>query len=431
LSVNFGNQIELTGYALGDASSSAHVNDLQTSSNDLLWLRLGWEKIGEHPENLKVSALVYNETGQLITQVDKLLVSNILQVSSKDWDINTAEATYFLIPIPAATPPGIYTVQVATYGDESLARLPIVDQISGLVPLDSFTINPATAPINPEDLDLSLTINRELWPGLTLVGFETLPGESIRSGDQLGASLIWQAGNEPLNADLGMGLIVKEADGDTRWPLSEPIGLAGPHYPSSQWQAGEVLRGWLSTRIPPTLEPGTYSLILELSQLDQSDGETLELPIGNFEVEGWQRNFEPPQPHIELDANFDNLTTLIGLDSEALEYSPGDTLNARLHWRVDGEFTQNFTAFIHLIGPDGLLYGQVDQTPGAGAFPTSGWLSGEYIADSYSVPIDPNAPLGDYLIEIGMYDPNSGQRLSVTLEGQTDDKILLPGLTVK
>ena len=140
----------------------------------------------------------------------------------------------------------------------------------------------------------------------------------------------------------------------------------------------------------------------------------MTLPVGDFQIEGWPRMFDPPQPQIEVSADFAGQATLVGLDAGAAQILAGDTVTARLHWRVDNEFDQNYTAFVHLIGPDGLLYGQVDQIPGAGTFPTTGWLPGEYIADEYAIPVAQNAPPGDYQIEIGMYDPDTGQRLAVT-----------------
>jgi hypothetical protein len=155
--------------------------------------------------------------------------------------------------------------------------------------------------------------------------------------------------------------------------------------------------------------------------------------------------FEAPQPEIEIGADFNGQTTLVGLDflnlkSEientqgALRLKAGDTLSINLYWQAKAEFDQNYTAFIHLIGPDGLLYGQVDQTPGAGAFPTTGWLPGEYITDAYTLSIAPHAPPGDYQIEIGLYNPDTGQRLPVTgsyCQATRCDNVLLPGLAVK
>jgi hypothetical protein len=437
IGVNFGGQLQLTDYALGDAGDVQHINTPQAASNDLLWLRLAWQKTTDHFENLKISALIYADNGQLITQVDKLLQGNILQVGSQEWEIGAEEETYFLILIPPATPPGNYVLKLAVYGADSLTRLPITasptDETGDLLTLANFMVQPATKPVTPDDLDLALPTRQELLPGLTLVGFETLPGEAIRSGSQIGASLIWLAGDTPLTENLAMSLVVRPAEGVDEWPISEPVGLAGS-YPTSQWQPGELLRGWLTARIPASWEPGTYKLGLRLTPVDRPKTEVVSLPIGDFEVEGWTRNFDVPQPQVEVGANFNGQTILVGLDASTNQVSPGDTLNVRLYWWVEFEFNQDYAAFIHLIGPDGLLHGQVDQTPGAGAYPTTGWLPDEYITDDYAIPIPQDAPAGDYQIEIGMYDPNTGQRLSVCQSDscdQVDDKVLLPGLIVQ
>ena len=39
------------------------------------------------------------------------------------------------------------------------------------------------------------------------------------------------------------------------------------------------------------------------------------------------------------------------------------------------------------------------------------------IADEYEVPIQTGAPPGEYVIEIGMYDAGTGERLEVQGEG--------------
>lgn len=445
LGVDFGGQLRLTGYALGDAGEVSQVTTPQAHSHNLLWLRLAWQKMAEQPENLKVSARLYGEAGQLVTQIDKLLLSNILQVGSAHWPTGAQENTYFLIPIPPATPPGDYTLRLAVYGEESQAWLPVTtphleapegSDMAGLFALTHFAVVPAKTLPDLTDLKLALPVKQEVLPGLTLAGFETLPGQTIRSGDQIGASLIWQAGAKPLPAEVKMSLSVKPAEGGDEWPLSEPVGLAGT-YPTRRWQPGELLRGWLTARIPPALEPGGYKLYLHLTPAGQPGQEMAVLPIGDFQIEGWPRRFDAPQPQFPVEANFNGQATLMGFDlenSHSLSLSPGDTLNLKLYWRAEAEFDRNYTAFVHLLGPDGALYGQVDQTPGAGAFPTTGWLPGEYLSDPYAIAIAPNAPPGDYQIEIGMYDPNTNQRLPTrSLAGQpyVDNRILLPGPTVK
>ena len=66
--------------------------------------------------------------------------------------------------------------------------------------------------------------------------------------------------------------------------------------------------------------------------------------------------------------------------------------------------------------------------PAAGARPTTGWLPGEVIHDTHPLTLAPDASPGRYLLEVGMYDPTSGERTHVLDErgDDTGDHILLP-----
>jgi hypothetical protein len=441
-SANFNQQLQLTGYAFGSASNPAEVATPQANSNDLMWLRLRWQKLGPHPENLKVSALLYAGNGQLVTQLDKLLLSNIRQVGSAQWELGAQEDTYFLIPIPPATPPGRYQLQLAVYGADSLARLPLLqpapDAIGGTLALGQITVLPALTPVDPASLSLALPVSQEILPGLIFLGFETLPGQSLTAGAEVWASVLWQAGQPPLKTDWLMALLAQPPDRSDPVVLAQPTGLAGSGYPTSQWQPGQILRGWLKARIAPALTPGTYELKLQLTGPAQPNAEALLLPIGHFQVQGWERNFDRPSPQIEMGASFNGQALLVGLDASANQVAPGQALQARLYWQAKAEFDQNYTAFVHLIGPDGRLYGQLDHIPGNGAFPTTGWLTGEYLVDDYSISLSPEAPPGDYQLAIGLYNSATGQRLTLSNDDcgpvscqKGDDAVRLSGLVVR
>lgn len=433
----FGNQLWLTGFALGDAGNPENVARPQASSNSLIWLRLGWQKTGQHPEDLKVSAQIYTQDDQLVAQTDKLLLSNILQVGSSRWPGDAQEDTYVLMRIPRATPPGSYSLYITVYGASSLQRLyPTRDSRPAGAPdrrvkLADLTVTPGTRPVELKDLNIVLPVDQQLLPGLTLAGFETLPGDTVRPGERVELTLIWQAGDPPPAGNLEMSLAAKSEDGRREWALSQPVKLAGPSYPTHHWRPNEILRGWISARVPSEAESGLYKLRLRLTQAGQPEREVVTLPIGDFHIQGWTRNFDSPQPQAKIGADYGGLATLVGLDVASTTLAPGDTLNLRLYWRADGEFAKNHAAFVQLIGPDGRLHGQVDQTPGAGQYPTTGWLPGEYIADDYAIPLAADAPPGDYQIAVGLYDPASGQRLPVNSSGCQPDVCLLPGLTVK
>ena len=57
------------------------------------------------------------------------------------------------------------------------------------------------------------------------------------------------------------------------------------------------------------------------------------------------------------------------------------------------------------------MRGYGDSEPGDGAYPTTGWLPGEYLADTHTVAVASEAPPGIYRLAIGLYDPVTGERL--------------------
>ena len=79
------------------------------------------------------------------------------------------------------------------------------------------------------------------------------------------------------------------------------------------------------------------------------------------------------------------------------------------------------------------MRGQQDKFPLDGARPTSSWAPGEVFTDSYEITVDPNAPSGNYQIEIGMYNPDTSTRLP-TFDANgtsTGDRILFGDLRVR
>jgi len=89
--------------------------------------------------------------------------------------------------------------------------------------------------------------------------------------------------------------------------------------------------------------------------------------------------------------------------------------------------------FVHILDAENKIRGQRDSLPGAGTLSTTGWLPSEVIADAYEVPIQPDAPPGSYVIEVGMYRAETGQRLPIiNQKGQiVGERVLLEGVTVQ
>jgi hypothetical protein len=105
-----------------------------------------------------------------------------------------------------------------------------------------------------------------------------------------------------------------------------------------------------------------------------------------------------------------------------------------LMWSAEHTPGTAYTVFTHLVGPDGALWGQWDNPPVWGTYPTTEWKRGEIVFDQYLIPLEENAPPGEYHLLVGLYDPASGARLSVVDDqgGPIGDHILLDAeLTVQ
>jgi hypothetical protein len=123
---------------------------------------------------------------------------------------------------------------------------------------------------------------------------------------------------------------------------------------------------------------------------------------------------------------------LVGYDVVVDEFRPGGEFTLTLYWESLQPVVTDYTVFTQLLGPDWQLYGQVDRQPIYGQWPTSHWLPGQKFVDKFVIPVRDVAPNGDYVVLVGLYDLNTGQRIPVTSDGERvpDDAIALCHLTI-
>ena len=112
----------------------------------------------------------------------------------------------------------------------------------------------------------------------------------------------------------------------------------------------------------------------------------------------------------------------------------GSPLSLTLFWQASDRVPGNYTVFTHLIDAGEHTWGQQDNPPVSGTYPTNNWQMGETIEDRYDIYLDPETPPGEYRLVAGMYDPNTGIRLPAIsapkflLDG---DRILLASVEVE
>jgi hypothetical protein len=422
-SVDFDGQIALTGYAYGDASGAEDPDAPSVPAGDLLWVRLRFKVTAPIEEELKASVILSDSSGHMVGQIDKLMLNNIFHQNSEDWEPGIEINTYFLIPVAPASAPGDYRLGLAIYEADSLARLPASSgDAAQVVTLGSVEVQPDLSPPPAEALGMDLALNQRVMEELTLLGLTTTAGETLRPGERASLALLWRADEVPTD-DYQASLWVTQ--GENAWPLNDSLPLAGMDYPTSRWEAGQVVRGWFDAQVPPTMESGDYSLNIQIT--DPNDTLITELPLGTLHIQGWPRQFDVPPMSNIFAANFANQIELLGYDVQ-IEPSTEDrdSVVITLVWRALSEMDISYITFVHLLGEAGQVVSQVDHQPGDGAFPATGWLPGEIIIDQFVIPLPKDGSSATIQPEVGIYDPATGERLLVVDPSQAGDHILLP-----
>jgi hypothetical protein len=118
---------------------------------------------------------------------------------------------------------------------------------------------------------------------------------------------------------------------------------------------------------------------------------------------------------------------LIGYDLPATGLAPGEPLSITLYWQAVAESDTNYTVFVQLLNNAGQVVAQQDRQPQAGAAPTTTWLPGEILIDSYTLPV-PELAAGHYQLIAGLYNAATGERLPLIAGG---DFVELQPITVK
>jgi len=93
---------------------------------------------------------------------------------------------------------------------------------------------------------------------------------------------------------------------------------------------------------------------------------------------------------------------------------PGEPLLLALDWRVMEPVDDSVVVFAHLVYGGGQLVAQRDAVPGNGLFPVEDWEPGELVRDQFALLLPPELPAGAYEVQVGIYDPTSGQRFLIT-----------------
>jgi hypothetical protein len=102
------------------------------------------------------------------------------------------------------------------------------------------------------------------------------------------------------------------------------------------------------------------------------------------------------------------------------EVTSGDVLQLQLVWEALRQPDADYTVFVQMLDQRNQVVAQRDAPPVSGDQPTSGWQPGEQVVDNHGLLVLPGTAPGDYRLITGMYDPQTGQRLSSSFADTID-----------
>ena len=132
------------------------------------------------------------------------------------------------------------------------------------------------------------------------------------------------------------------------------------------------------------------------------------------------RIYLPPQydlsntPDVPLEVHWDDGITLLGYDVDSEAHERGEPLWLTLYWQTESRPSDSYVIFTHLLAETGAVAVGWDNPPCRQTCPTDTWRAGEIIRDEYMLPLDESMPAGAYTLEVGIYHPNTGERLAVS-----------------
>jgi len=104
---------------------------------------------------------------------------------------------------------------------------------------------------------------------------------------------------------------------------------------------------------------------------------------------------------------------LLGYSLAEDAVAPGRMVRLTLFWQAEEPVAERIAVFAHLLDGDGRLVAQQDSEPLGGSRPTTTWTTSEVLSDHIGILIPPGTASGEYHLVVGMYRPDTGERLPV------------------
>jgi hypothetical protein len=143
----------------------------------------------------------------------------------------------------------------------------------------------------------------------------------------------------------------------------------------------------------------------------------------------------PVWPPITTDANFGNLIALGGYALNFTAPSPDGTLPLTLYWRpLTAQIPRPFKVFVQLRNDADAIIAQADHHILQGMLSSATLASlieqNEWLRDTTVLAVPVGLPAGEYRLLVGLYDPDTFERVPLTADASGENAVLLTTLRI-
>ncbi len=424
LEVNFAGEMTLLGYNLRPATVEAG----ESFRLDLYW-RAQRKLVAEY----SAYARLKDAQSSLWSPKDSRRPGGYRDYpATTTWPLDEYAQDSYQIQVLPGTPPGQYDLVVGAFSKATLEELDVLDEQGVAVgpsrPIGKLTVVRPRKPPYIEELEIQYPIPSSFGGELKLIGYD-IDRLAVQAGEGVHLTLFWRGLKEMSHSYAVLLQLIDETRGIV---ADETFPVASNVYPTTQWQAGEVVRSQHYFPVPGTASTGRHRL--QLAVIDQQ-GVPLAaaVDLSELEIEAPERRMTLPSIENQREINLGDEVTFLGYDLDTTVVKPGDALRLVLYWQARREITGWYKVFTHLLDDEDRIWAQKDSVPAGGTRPTTGWVKGEVIVDEYELVVSPDAPAGDYILEVGMYEEGTNLRLGVLSEEEqiVRDHILLGKVRVE
>ncbi len=424
LNTNFGGELTLLGYNLARQSVAA---------DQPIFLELFWTARRSPLADYAFSARLVDERGTEWSSKGTRRPGGFHQFpQTSSWQPGEYARDAHLIDLLPGTPPGRYTLRVTAFERQTQVGLDVLNdqsvplgQSANLIPI---TVTLPARPPSLDELDATYRLDEPLGD-VTLLGL-SLGRIQAAPGDPVHVTTFWRADRPPQGTYTAYADLVDNAGQSVATLAFEP---GEPQHAPHQWQPAQVVRDQRVWTIPLHTPAGHYTLAFRAQDGEGQSHGPVSMGEPKIAIVAPERETALPAMQHTIGANLGNRATLLGYDLSPASPRPGDTLRLTLYWRTERPMQHSYKVFAHLLDAEGRIHAQHDAVPANWSRPTTGWLPGEIVTDAHELTLSASVPPGDYVLEVGLYEEQSGVRLPV-LDGTgqaTDERVMLETVQVK